>query len=80
MIHTIQNLKTLNLNPDFEFQQLLVSLKYVISLVYGLETWGVTTVLPLMIEGSHFWLTSLLACKKRSSFALLVEDLFLHAQ
>jgi hypothetical protein len=33
MVHTIQNLKTLNLNPGFEFQQLLVSLKYVINLV-----------------------------------------------
>jgi hypothetical protein len=32
MVHTIQNLKTLKLNPGFEFHQLLVSLKYVINL------------------------------------------------
>jgi hypothetical protein len=33
MIHTIQNLKTLNLNSDFEFQQLLGSLKYMINII-----------------------------------------------
>jgi hypothetical protein len=32
MVHTTQNLKTLNLNLGFEFQQLLVSLKHVINL------------------------------------------------
>jgi hypothetical protein len=33
MVHTIQNLKTSNLNPDFESQQLLGSLKHVINIV-----------------------------------------------
>jgi hypothetical protein len=33
MIHTIQNLETLNLNPDFEFQQLLWSLKHVTNII-----------------------------------------------
>jgi hypothetical protein len=33
MVHTIQNLKTSNLNLDFEFQQLLGSLKHIINLV-----------------------------------------------
>jgi hypothetical protein len=32
MVHTIPNLMTSNLNPDFEFQQLVVSLKQVINL------------------------------------------------
>jgi hypothetical protein len=32
MVHTIHNLKTSKLNPDFEFHQLLVSLKHVINL------------------------------------------------
>jgi hypothetical protein len=40
MVHTIQNLKTSNLNPDFEFQQLLVSLKHVIDLVMWIRDIG----------------------------------------
>jgi hypothetical protein len=33
MVHTIQNLRTSNLNLDFEFQQLLGSLKHVINII-----------------------------------------------
>jgi hypothetical protein len=40
MIHTIQNFKTSNLNPGFEFQQLLVSLKHVINLVMQIRYTG----------------------------------------
>jgi hypothetical protein len=40
MFHTIQNLKTSNLNPSFEFQQLLVSLKRVIDLVMRIRDMG----------------------------------------
>jgi hypothetical protein len=37
MIHTLQKLKTLNFNPDFEFQQLLGSLKHVINIILGIK-------------------------------------------
>jgi hypothetical protein len=40
MVHTIQNFKTSNLNPSFEFQQLLMSLKYVINLVIWIKYTG----------------------------------------
>jgi hypothetical protein len=40
MVHTIQNSKTLNLNPGFDFQQLLVSLKHVINLVIRIRDTG----------------------------------------
>jgi hypothetical protein len=40
MVHTIQNLKISNLNPGFEFQQLLVSLKHVINLVMQIRDTG----------------------------------------
>jgi hypothetical protein len=43
MVHTIQNLKTSNLNPGFEFQQLLVSLKHVINLVMRIRDMGCHT-------------------------------------
>jgi hypothetical protein len=56
MIHTIQNLKTLNLNPDFEFQQLLGSLKHVINIImrirdmecYKSPPWG--PIHPMMVD------------------------------
>jgi hypothetical protein len=38
MVHTIQN--TSNLNPDFEFQQLLGSLKHVINLILQIRCMG----------------------------------------
>jgi hypothetical protein len=40
MVYTIQNLKTLNLNPGFEFQQLSVSLKHLINLVMWIRDTG----------------------------------------
>jgi hypothetical protein len=40
MVHTIWNLRTSNLNPDFEFQQLLGSLKYVINVIMWIRYTG----------------------------------------
>jgi hypothetical protein len=40
MIHTIQNSRTLNLNPDFEFQQLLGSLKHLINIIIWIRDIG----------------------------------------
>jgi hypothetical protein len=40
MVHTLQKLKTLNLNPDFEFQQLLGSLKHVINIIMRIRDTG----------------------------------------
>jgi hypothetical protein len=37
---TLQKLKTLNLNPDFEFQPLLGSLKYVINIIMWIRDTG----------------------------------------
>jgi hypothetical protein len=42
MVHTVQNLKTLNLNPDFEFQQ-LGSLKHVINIIVRIRDTGCYT-------------------------------------
>jgi hypothetical protein len=54
MVHTIQNLKTSNLNPGFEFQQLLVSLKYVINLVMRIRDTGCHTSSAHLSHGA--WL------------------------
>jgi hypothetical protein len=40
MVHTKQDLKTLNLNPDFEFQQLLVCLKHMINIIMWIRDTG----------------------------------------
>jgi hypothetical protein len=40
MVHTIQNLKTSNLDLDFEFQQLLGSLKHVINIIMWIRDMG----------------------------------------
>jgi hypothetical protein len=40
MVHTLQKLKTSNLNLDFEFQQLLGSLKHVINIIMWIRGTG----------------------------------------
>jgi hypothetical protein len=40
MVYTLHKLKTLNLNLDFEFQQLLASLKHVINIILGIKYMG----------------------------------------
>jgi hypothetical protein len=40
MVHTLQKLKTSNLNLDFEFQQLLRSLKHVINIIMWIRDTG----------------------------------------
>jgi hypothetical protein len=40
MVHTIQNLKTSNLNQDFEFQQLLGYLKHMINIIMQIRYTG----------------------------------------
>jgi hypothetical protein len=40
MVHTLQKLKFLNLNLDFEFQQLLGSLKHVINIIMWIRDMG----------------------------------------
>jgi hypothetical protein len=48
MIHTIQNLKTLNLNSDVEIQQLLGYLKNVIKVIIRIRDTGCYNVTPLI--------------------------------
>ncbi len=43
MVHTLQKLKTSNLNLDFEFQQLLGSLKHVINIIMWIRDTGCYT-------------------------------------
>jgi hypothetical protein len=40
MVHTIQNFRTSNLNPDFELQQLLGFLKHVINIILQIRYLG----------------------------------------
>jgi hypothetical protein len=49
MVHTVQNLKTLNLNPDFEFQQ-LGSLKHVINIIVRIRDTGCYTAYVVVRE------------------------------
>jgi hypothetical protein len=53
MVHTLENLKTLNLNLDFEIQQLLGSLKHVINIIIQIRDMWCYTYLRLRdsVEG-----------------------------
>jgi hypothetical protein len=53
MVHTIWNLRTSNLNPDFEFQQLLGSLKHVINVIMWIRYTGCYKPPPPPKKKSH---------------------------
>jgi hypothetical protein len=40
MVHTVQNLENLNLNSDFEIQQLLGSLQHLINIIIWIRDTG----------------------------------------
>jgi hypothetical protein len=48
MVHTVTNLDTLNLNSDFEIQQHLGSLKYMINIIIWIRDTGCYNCIPAL--------------------------------
>jgi hypothetical protein len=48
MVHTIQNLKTSNLNSDFEIQQLLGSLEHIINIIIWIKDMGCYSIMKFI--------------------------------